>query len=533
MRPNNVYLQYSLPAMERLMGLVDKNPLSPTYGCFDKTYWHHRLTDFPSITRQQGILCLAYFYKWISKQNPYQESKEILSIVEGAVLFTVKNQHKDGSYDEWYPNERGWAGPTGYISYALAKTYELLREELSTEVKNILERSLLKSGEFLAYGWESHILSNHIAMALLPVYMISELFNSDRLKIQYKNLLEKFLCYFNDEEGWGVEYDGPDVGYQSATLSFLSRLYEYDSNRQIKKVCERSLDFISYFCFPDGSFSRKFGSRQCEVLFHYGVEYWAGEDNPLAKTIAAWSRNSLAHSKQLLPQDHEDHYFIYRMVEFIEAGFYFQKRKSEVVGGDQLPFEKEDFQKVFKAGKLLIQKKEDYYLLVNIGRGGAFLLFDCEERELQKVDYGHAYKTKKGDLLTTLDFDPQIKYSLRSDHLLVEGDLSFWDQKKFSPIKMVLFRTFMILFGWHHKLSYVLKTIIRKLLLKQNHYSSLSFKRKISLTKFGEIQDELINNEGVAIEENISGGLFEIRYVPQSRYFKSSDLKHLPGKSRR
>lgn len=518
--------------MERLIGFLDKNPISPTFGCFDKNFWHHRFTDFPSSAKQQGVLCLAYFYKWNNEENPYYHSEHILTLIEGALKFTMSIQKGDGSYDEWYPNERGWAGPTGYVSYSLAKTYELI-EDLDSGLRKSLRKSLLKSASFLAFGWEAHVLSNHIAMALLPIFLISQLFESTRLKVQYKTLLDKFLYFFNKDEGWGVEYDGPDFGYQSATISFLARLHKYNENPQIEKVCENSLRFVSYALYPDLTFSRKLGSRQCEVLFHLGLEYWAEKGNLLASRMVLWSRSSLDLNKQLVPKDHEDHYFIYRMVEFVETAFFTLENPSELQSGELLPFEKEDFRIELPKGKLFFQKRGKYFLTANYGRGGAFLVFDCDRKSLVEANFGHLLKTNKGELLTTLDFNKEIECSIREDHLLVEGPFCYWKNQTFSPLKMILFRKLMILFGWNYRFSYLLKSLIRKILLNQNQYSSVLFKRKISLSNPGEFEDEIINNEGVGIKESLDGGLFEIRYVPQSRYFKVADLELTPQFSKK
>ena len=32
------------------------NPHSPTYGCFDRNYWHYRIIDFPSGMAQEFVL---------------------------------------------------------------------------------------------------------------------------------------------------------------------------------------------------------------------------------------------------------------------------------------------------------------------------------------------------------------------------------------------------------------------------------------------------------------------------------------------
>ena len=55
----NLYLERALAAMPRLLGAIDRNPFRPTYGCFDRQYWHYRTSSFPSEMYQEGVLPLA------------------------------------------------------------------------------------------------------------------------------------------------------------------------------------------------------------------------------------------------------------------------------------------------------------------------------------------------------------------------------------------------------------------------------------------------------------------------------------------
>ena len=42
------YADAALHEIPRLLTLLDRDPSSPTYGCFDRNYWHYRTQDFPS-----------------------------------------------------------------------------------------------------------------------------------------------------------------------------------------------------------------------------------------------------------------------------------------------------------------------------------------------------------------------------------------------------------------------------------------------------------------------------------------------------
>ena len=38
----------ALALIPKILTLQDRNAHSPTYGCFDRNYWHYKIIDFPS-----------------------------------------------------------------------------------------------------------------------------------------------------------------------------------------------------------------------------------------------------------------------------------------------------------------------------------------------------------------------------------------------------------------------------------------------------------------------------------------------------
>ncbi len=53
------YLRRVQAELPRALTLVDRDPSSSTYGCFDRNYWHYRTQDFPSGMYQELALPLA------------------------------------------------------------------------------------------------------------------------------------------------------------------------------------------------------------------------------------------------------------------------------------------------------------------------------------------------------------------------------------------------------------------------------------------------------------------------------------------
>lgn len=62
-RPDRAcYAQVGLGGIPKIVSLLDRNRLSPTYGCFDRAFWHYKTASFPSGMAQEFVLPLALVY---------------------------------------------------------------------------------------------------------------------------------------------------------------------------------------------------------------------------------------------------------------------------------------------------------------------------------------------------------------------------------------------------------------------------------------------------------------------------------------
>jgi len=116
--PRDIYAKRALAQIPRLLTLQDRNSFSPTYGCFHRDYWNYKTSDFPDAVRQCGIQALALVYKYDFPGNIYKGQTKIADWAIAGLDFWGRIQHKDGSFDEFYPYERGWVGPSAFTTYA-------------------------------------------------------------------------------------------------------------------------------------------------------------------------------------------------------------------------------------------------------------------------------------------------------------------------------------------------------------------------------------------------------------------------------
>lgn len=515
-----VYSDLALRQIPRLLSVTDRDEFSPTYGCMDREFWLCRSTDFPSAIAQFGVQSLALVYAREFPDNPYHRQPKILMTVLAAMDYWTRIQKRDGSFDEFYPNERGWAGPTGFLVYAMARAYREIQGQLPDELEQRFLSAMSKAAHFLASYDEPGVLANHHAMAVLPVYEAYDILREQTLLDGFNNRLQEFLRYA-DDEGWCLEYDGPDIGYLSATVSFLAKLCRLTQDKRVERVIERAIDFCSYFAYPNGFFAGTMGSRQTLHFYPHGFEIYASR-NGAAAAVAEAMLESLSEGKLVPPEIQEDRYFKYRIPELLESYLDYSAVEGVL---EPLPHERAPFQKRWPNARMLARRGDDHYAVVSGGKGGVLKLFRTDTGKLVFNDCGLMVRLAKGGVATSAWTDPDYRVRFEESAVEISGHLHRVVHKIFNPWKMILFRLFMLAFGWHTGTAYKIKGWIRKLLMLRSSTLPVEFNRRI---EFGPaecvVTDEIKLGSGVEVVKARLGDEFAPRYVPQSRYFQLQEL---------
>jgi hypothetical protein len=561
----DLYARKALSQIPRLLSLEDRNEFSKTYGCFNREYWLCRTVDFPSSIAQFGVHSLALAYATPFPENPYYQNPKILLWTLAGMDYWMKIQRKDGSFDEFYPNERGWAGPTGFLVYAMCASHRLIEQQMPAEMKERLRSCVAKAGHFLARYDEPGFLANHHAMAILPIYEAYTLLGDKKLYKGFETRLNDFLGYCYDE-GWSLEYDGADLGYLSATVSFLAKLQRLYKDDRIDAVCRRAIDFASYFAYPNGHYAGSMGSRQTLHFYPHGFEIYGGQGHAMASSMAEHMLRGLSRGALVPPEIQEDRYFIYRIPEFLESWIDWSERPDPL---PLLPHEGASFNRYWPGARIFARKGRDtkgreYYALVNLAKGGVVKLFRSDTGESVENDCGFLATLDNGKVVTSQWIDPayearyepallvddegageitrgspvaaagpSVKQAGAGDSshvgvdalLEVTGSTHYMVMKLFTPFTMIGFRLFMMLFGWQTRLAYEIKGWIRRLLITRSGASPVRFRRTIEFGETGlTIEDEIIRSGGRLVTRIKIGDEFHVRYVPQSRYFQPQEL---------
>ena len=506
------YASQTRSSIQRFFSLGDSNPLSPTFGCFDRNYWHYRtVVDFPSAPFQMAALSLALLYENSFEGNFCYQKPEVLRLAEGAMLFWVKIQRKDGSFDEWYPSEHSFVA-TAFTSYGVSEALLLLKDELSKETVDKVLGALEKAARWLSHH-DDLLVSNHQAGAVPALYNLFLLTGEEEYKKLTQKKLEKLLSA-QTEEGWFPEYGGADPGYTSLTVDFLAKYYQKSRDENAKEAIKKALSFMVYFLHPDGSFGGEYGSRNTKYLFPHGLEILAADFSEASYLLQPFYQPE-KYSNIVNLNNVDDRFFVFFFLpNYLQAIAEASKREREL-DFSFLPTQTKE--KIFPQAGLLVRRTGNTHIIISFKKNGVMKVFVGDQ--LLYSDCGYFGILKNSKVVTTqwlngnaaFEKSGENEFFIKSDFVLVDFSL---------PLVRYLipFRLFTSLFGFSDKVMQVFARKVKERKILKNRRTPLVLERKISLG-LSEIKiEDKIHNQGLEISSlGIESGASAL-HVPSSRF---------------
>jgi hypothetical protein len=292
-----------LDQVPRLLGLVDRDKHSRTFGCCERYYWHYKLHDFPNCRFQEIGEILALLYTNDFKGNRYFNNEKVSAWALGAAEFWIEWQRPDGSFDEAYPNEHSFCG-TAFSTLSAIRVWKLLGAKHPDR--------LAKTGKWLSKKKnEKANIANQMAAAAFALQELSLLTGEGDFKLAANKKIDRII-ESQHESGYFPEYDGGDTGYQSVTLSLLMRYLELDPRYDLKEAVIRGFKWIEPRIDETGNWSAAGNSRGTRFLFPNG---FALKKNPVLEQI----ENGLAEGVLLHPGWMDDRYAIGLTLDYLLA----------------------------------------------------------------------------------------------------------------------------------------------------------------------------------------------------------------------
>lgn len=517
MNNDKIHLNVVLSKIPRLLSLLDRNPLSKTYGCFDRQYWLYNTSDFACARSQEAVLTLALLYKIKHNDNIYYHNKNVLNWINAGLKFWTKIQENNGSFNEWYPKENSFVA-TAFSLYATSETVLQLKDE--NLKKEEISSNLKKAGDWILKKNEKVVQNQEAgaAIALYNIYLLTD-------EIKYREASEDkitFIINNQTEEGWFYEYGGADIGYLSLCIDYLAKYYQKTGNEELLTVLKKTIAFISYFIHPNYTSGGEYGSRNTEYLIPSGFEILS-KKNFMANVISNHIKESLKNKSSVFPFSIDDRYLSYILYTYLQA--YLDSNSYEP---SAQPKYEQTFSKHFPDAGIWIHSDKNIYLIANYKKGGSFKLF-FKGGKTAVYDSGIIFKTIDGKKLTSgwLANKNKINISKSENNLEVGGTFSEVTENILTPPKNVLLRTFGLTLGRSEKIGLMVKERLRNRLITGAKLSHIKFFRIISVNgKTITIIDKISDVD--KIDELIVGSKASYIYVPSSRYFQTSELNTLP-----
>jgi hypothetical protein len=524
---NTRLLQLVKTSCRRLLSEQDRDPYSLTLGCFDRRYWAWKLVDFPEATFQRNVYPLAW---WLRNDPSLSGSmREILAqAVIAGLSYTVGIQHRDGSFDQAFPHEHSF-GATAFLLHPLLAAYEIVRDGALENQRASIELCLRRAADFLCRHDETHgFISNHLAGAALSLFCASDYLNEPNYDKRARDLLKSILDQ-QSSEGWFLEYDGADPGYQTLCMYYLAQVFRLRPLPELSVALESSLEFLSWFIHPDTTFGGEYGSRRTAIYYPGGVAI-LGREFPLAQRMTQFMLPAILDGQTVSTTVIDMGNLAPLLSNYVLA---LEADPRPVDSMPLLPWQREDPAREFEEAGLFLRGTKRYYSILGVSNGGVLKVFDRITRSILWNDGGYVGALENGTLITTQITNRSQPCSVEKDAIEFETPFHEFPRSLPTPFLFVLLRLLNLTMMRSIYLGNLIKGMLADRLIRNKKRIHLLLKRKVRFEPERVIiQDMLTCEKPVRLQWLEYGRSFVGIHMASARYFENEAVAsgHLNGK---
>jgi hypothetical protein len=515
--------QLLLATARRLLTLADRDPLSPTYGCFDREFWHYKtLRDFPSGALQMALLPLAILYRTPFPGNVLAGDERVLHLVLGAARYWARLA-RQGCVDEWYPGERSQSA-TATTTYAIAEAIRVLSQPgpgvVHADAFSDVLPALKRAGDWLA-GHPDDWVANHRAAACAALETLHVLTGAARYRDAARVELAALLAR-QDPEGWFPEYGSADPGYLGITCAWLARYHLISQDQRSREALDRGLAFLSHFLGPGGAFAGPIGVRDAAYLPLSG-SLLAPAECASARPLAARCVEALWKGQLLGPEAVDDRQ--------LTGGFAADAAQALTLGVDPGPAAPVGpHAKHLPRAGLVSLRTADMHLMVGLAKGGALMAGAVREDQTVLFDAGWQALDVEGDVWTSswpgssqvfaLTLDPAAESSVE-----IDGPFHRMDYSR--PLERMLlpFRLFTTLFADSEMVMGTFTRWAKGPRLLRAAKGSLSLRRVIRLSDRQLTISDRLSGRMKTLARLRWGGPLTARFSPTAKMWATGELE--------
>lgn len=501
--PTNEQLGRALARLlPRILTQVSRDPNSATYGSFDRDWWHYRIRDFSSAILQQGAWTI-----WLAADLPALagERAALTRLAAAGARFWNTRAIRFGAFEEYYPWERG------YPAAAFSTRAVLKLVEAGVVKADDVRAGVAVAAEQLLRRFEAEAANQQVAgLAALALIrkIFPELVPAAELAAQAARTLA-----LQHEEGWFMEYGGPDLAYLSVTLDALWDLADATGESRYREAAARALRFLHVQVGALGASAGMCNARNTDYILPYGITRFLRDGNReeqgLAAFLLATLYGSLDEPEHFLHAIDDRYLCHYTTHSLLRAWQLVRQLDVATLPAPAAPAVGE--QLLNGAGQVVrVGGADDLSALLALKKGG---VFSARLGEKRCADFGWVVRSSVRQWVTHWWGGDWAWQRAVDGGWVVTGHLVPHGETISTPLKHLALRAMSFLFG--EKMAPWLKSV---LIFKQRQ-SALSFTRQI-----------LIDGRRITVRDEIQGlrPSLEVLVAPRAskRHVSSADSFH-------
>ena len=210
---------------------------------------------------------------------------------------------------------------------------------------------------------------NHLAGAVAALVRWDKIKGDSKAIQKAEELLSRILEK-QSTEGWFLEYEGADPGYQSLCTMYLSDVHHNRTDWNLENNLRKSIRFLWHFAHPDGSFGGVYGSRNTRFFNPVGI-LALSDSIPEAAALASFMVKSVDSNRVINLSSVDETNLTPFFNAYCNASVVHEQYRSS--SEISLPFQRWEKQRIhFPEAGIIIDAGESHYTIVNTHKGCYF-----------------------------------------------------------------------------------------------------------------------------------------------------------------
>lgn len=503
----------------RALSDQDRDPSSPTRGCFDRRFWAWKLVDFPEATFQRHVYPLTMLVQ--DPVSRFHGRADVLESIADGLRFALSVQHRNGSFDQAFPFEQSW-GATAFLLQPLLAAFECVRSQLGRDVDRIASQ-LSASATFLRRQRERHgRITNHLAGGAQSLYAAGRVLGDAAATAAAGELVGEILAS-QSPEGWFPEYDGADPGYQTLCLHYLAEISRVAPSPALTSALERALEFLQWFVHPGGTLGGVYGSRRTRIAYPGGFALLSREF-PLAAAINRALLTAAADELAVTVQTVDAGNLAPLLTSLLRA----LAEPAATAPVPALPRDRASARVDFASAGLHVRSSAAYYAIVGSRNGGTLTVFDRSTAECVRDDGGYVGELGDGRFVTS-QVTGQHAVTADADSVTVETEFAEMRRPVPTPAQFLLLRLLNLTVMRSLAIGNAIKRALVARLMAPRAPVRLSVTRQFVFGSRVELRDRFSNAGALAIRWLRGGRPFVSIHMASAGYYDGAMLSARPS----